>query len=614
MFKEFPLLMNTIPLIKFFIVVLIGVSGLYPVDSYSQLRESSEKVEVETFLSVDAVRPGDTFRAAVMLHIADNWHINAHRPTLNYLIGTEVLLEARNRFIVADIIYPVPEKYEFAFAGGEALLVYEGVTPVYLDIRASSELEPGSYQLDGSARVQACDDQNCLAPSNIPFTLDMEVIGAGRPVTAINENIFDGYESGMSVAEIPVQTGSVNEIELMFRDRGLILTFMALFLIGLALNLTPCVYPMLSVTVSIFGGQNDPNLMRVFSKAATYVLGIATMYSVLGVLASFSGELFGTWLQHPWVLGGIGLLLFALALSMFGVYEIQMPYWITSRIGSKGGRSTGFLGTYFSGLVVGVFAAPCIGPPIIALLAFIGAQGDPVFGFWSFFILSLGLGLPYLILGTFSGLLPQLPKSGIWMVWVKKVFGVILIALALFYLIIPFFSVTEAYVVVPIALIAGGIYLGFLESSGRGTPVFSKIKMAFGTLAIVAGFVFIINLQKEGMVWEPYDEDRLMEAKARDKPVVMDFYADWCIPCLELERLTFTDSEVVEATSDMVRLKVDLTHFDADGPEALRRKYNIAGVPTIVFLDKQGEEVADARIIGFVGPNEFIRRVEMVDN
>jgi thioredoxin:protein disulfide reductase len=592
-------------------VVLSGlIMPLTAEDAAAQLRGSSEKVEVETFLNVDAVPAGETFRAAVVLDIADKWHVNAHRPTLDYLIGTDVTLDPMDGFIIADIRYPEPDKYEFAFAGGEALLVYSGKVPVYLDIRTSSSLTPGSYEMKGRARVQACDDMNCLAPSNLPVSILVDVVEAGSDVAPVNQVVFEEYEQGQTAASVSIQPGSVNEIEAMFTDRGIILAFLALFFIGLALNLTPCVYPMLSVTVSIFGGQNDPNMLRVFSKALVYVLGIATMYSILGVLASFSGELFGSWLQHPWVLGGIGILLFALALSMFGLYEIQIPYWLASRIGT--GSSTGYIGVYLSGLVVGIFAAPCIGPPIIALLAFIGAQGDPVFGFWSFFILSMGLGLPYLILGTFSGLLPKLPKSGVWMVWVKKVFGVVLVALALFYLSMPFIPVSDAYWVIPMSFIIGGVYLGFLESSGRGTPVFSKVKMAFGTVSLIIGIIFVMNLQKEGMEWEAYEDAKLDQARNDGIPVVLDFYADWCIPCLELERITFTDDRVIDATGHMVRLKVDLTHFDSPESEEIRRRYNVAGVPTIVFLDKSGNEVEAARIMGFVGPDEFLRRVESV--
>src|SRR5699024_5897907 len=158
------------------------------------------------------------------------------------------------------------------------------------------------------------------------------------------------------------------------------------------------------------------------------------------------GELFGSWLQSPWVLAGIGVLMLLLSLSMFGVYELQPPAWMMQKLG-KTQQASGYIGHFLSGLLVGVFAAPCIGPPIIALLAFVGAQGSPVFGFSAFFVMALGLGLPYLILGTFSGLLGEMPRSGLWMIWVKQVFGVILVGVALFYVALAFNPEYSMYMV-----------------------------------------------------------------------------------------------------------------------------------------------------------------------
>jgi thiol:disulfide interchange protein DsbD len=239
----------------------------------------------------------------------------------------------------------------------------------------------------------------------------------------------------------------------LFERKGTLLAFLGIFVIGLALNLTPCVYPMLSITVSLFGARTDTHTMRVFLKALIYVLGMATMYSILGVAAALSGGLFGGLLQSPWVLTAIAVLMFGLALSMFGLYELRMPYWLTSKLG--GTTTMGTIGVYLSGLVVGVFAAPCIGPPILALLALVGARGDPMFGFWTSFTLSFGLGFPYLVLGTFSGLLKKMPRSGVWMVWVKKVFGVVLIGVAFFYLGLALLPRLTVYVV-PLTLFIGG--------------------------------------------------------------------------------------------------------------------------------------------------------------
>src|SRR3989338_1494430 len=233
------------------------------------------------------------------------------------------------------------------------------------------------------------------------------------------------------------------------------LALLGIFLSGVALNLTPCVYPMLSVTVALFGGKTEKRLGVAFGKALLYVAGMVFMYSFLGGFAALTGGFFGAILQNQWVLFAISLLMFILALSMFGLYEFQAPSAILSWMG--GVRRAGNLGIFLSGLFVGIFAAPCIGPPIVALLTWVGQSTNPAFGFLVFFVLALGLGLPYLILGTFSGLLSKLPKSGEWLVWVIKVFGVILISLSLFYLSLSLY-VDFLPFIVPTALAAGGFF------------------------------------------------------------------------------------------------------------------------------------------------------------
>jgi len=296
---------------------------------------------------------------------------------------------------------------------------------------------------------------------------------------------------------------------------------------------------------------------------------------------------------------------------MFGLYELQVPPALMNKLGGAQ-QVTGTLGYYLSGLVVGVFAAPCIGPPIIALLAYVAARGEPWFGFFAFFLLSLGLGFSYLILGAFSGLLTKLPKSGAWMVWVRKVFGVILVGLALFYISLAVWPALAPWAVAA-TLLVGGIYLGFLEHSAAENRWFTWLKWVVGATAVVIGAIFVLNLQKEGITWEPYSEERVAEAQEAGQPVMLDFYADWCIPCLELDRATFTDPEVMAATERFVRLKVDLTNFSSPESEAIRKRYDVAGVPTIVFLGSDGDERPEARITGFLGPEAFLERLEYVE-
>lgn len=573
---------------------------------------SADKLTIETYLSVDNVHPGAEFYAAVKMDIEDKWHINAHIPTYDYLIGTVLTMQEKEGIRILGKKYPDPVRYKFAFADDE-LDVYEGVSYIYLHIRTSRDLEPRDYTLEGTLRVQACDDEVCLAPSNKELTLTLPVVGYDQPANQINRDIFTDEALGGLESAIPEEmTDDAGEFAAMFDEGNILIAFGVIFLIGLALNLTPCVYPMLTVTVSVFGVQTDTNTMRVFFKALIYVLGIATMYSVLGVIAALSGGLFGAVLQSSWVLVGIGVLFFLLSLSLFGLYELQVPYWLTNKLGwatGSAGAKSDFLGIYISGLVVGVFAAPCIGPPIIALLAFVGSRGDVLFGFLAFFILSLGLGLPYLILGTFSGLLRKLPKSGSWMEWVKKVLGIVLIGVGFFYISLAY-NPNMIYYLIPLTLVIGGIYLGFIERSTTKGVYFPWIKRVVGTAALAGGIMFYIAGQKPSLEWEAYSESRVEEALANNQGVVLYFSADWCIPCLELDRMTFTNERVIDEMQQFRLLKVDLTHFDSPESEEVRQRYNIAGVPTIVFLDGDGYELSQIRVVGFINASEMLNRVE----
>lgn len=587
-----------------------------------QANSSAGQVTLEPKLSQNVVPAGSSFRAAVLINIADGWHVNSHQPTLDYLIGTSLFLDETSGFAILDMQYPEAEMLTFDFAQ-DPLAVYEGKAPVFLNIQTSDSLKPGSYKLKGRVRVQACNDAVCLAPSTIDVSIPVEVSASGTGFQVLNEDLFGEYRQNQGSITGAFSASGGNQIAAIFDQRGYFWAFFGIFLIGLALNLTPCVYPMLSVTVSLFGGQGSKSsgLAQSFTMASVYVSGIVAMYSVLGIVAAYTGSLFGSWLQSPGVLAGIGILIFALALSMFGLYELQPPRWMMQKF-SGAQRATGVTGHFLSGLVVGIFAAPCIGPPIIALLAFVGAQGDPLFGFLTLFIMAFGLGVPYLILGTFSGLLGKLPKSGTWMVWVKKVFGVILVGVALFYIALAFFP-TYATHVIPVVLLAGGIYLALAKgagkptyakaSEGKGHRLFRYIKWTVGTVSVIIGLLFIQNLRKPGIQWEKYTPEKLEQARASGTPVMMDFYADWCVPCLELDRVTFTDPDVIAATSEFKKLKVDLTRYESERSTELRKQFEVMGVPTIVFIGSDGKEVKDARVVGFLKSEPFLKKVQKAE-
>jgi thiol:disulfide interchange protein DsbD len=386
----------------------------------------------------------------------------------------------------------------------------------------------------------------------------------------------------------------------------IVVTFTGIFVLGLMLNLTPCVYPMMAITVSILGQKGESKPGKAFIRALVYVLGMATMYSVLGVAAALSGGIFGSMLQSPAVLLGISLLFIALALSMFGFYELQLPSSLLNKLEAK--RSAGFFGLFISGLLVGIFAAPCVGPPVIALLTMVGQRADPLYGFMVFFVLSMGLGLPYLLLGTFSGLLNRLPRSGNWMLWFKKLLGVILLAIAFFYMSLALHQ-DSAFTLIPLVILIGGLYLGFLDTSVSGPRPFRYFKFAAGIIMIGLA-IYGWNLgQLQSISWQNYS------SRVEDtKPAALYFSAGWCVPCLELDRKTFTDKRVIKKFSEFNRYKVDLTNYDSAASLQLRKQYNIAGVPTLIFLDPLGNEYENTRVVGFIPPEDMLARLNSVQN
>ncbi len=568
-----------------------------------------------------ALKAGGTAVATIELQILDGWHINANPPSPDYMIPTSIELRLPSGIRAGKIDYPAGHEIKLEF-DETPLSVYDGKVAVSIPITAADDAVNGRRKLSGKVRFQACNDQVCLAPAELPFVLDVTLTGGrdsgsesapGADTTASTSG--EGPDvTAEAILPTPAQLGGMstgpppggaavaldNPIARAF-EKGSFVAFLTIFFIGLALNLTPCVYPMLGVTVSIFGARRAAPPLQVLGLAILYVLGIAAMYSTLGLVAAFTGGLFGAFLQNAWVLVGIGVLLALLSLSMFGLYEFQMPAELLSRIGGSG--TTSAAGVFLSGLLVGIFAAPCIGPPVVALLAVVGAKGDPWFGFLSFFVLSLGLGLPYLILATFSNLLQQLPSSGDWMVWVKKVFGVILLGVGVFYVLLGLAPKWSMWVL-PVTLVVGGLYLGFVEKSG-----FRHVKRLAGAAAVLVGLLIVVTTPRQGIAFESFTAESLQEALAAGKPVMLEFSADWCLPCHELERNTFTDRRVIQESRRFHVFKVDLTRYDSPEAEEWRKRYQIPGVPTVVFLAADGSEVREARVHGFMPPDQFLERM-----
>ena len=551
--------------------------------------DATPKVTIEGSLHR---RDGNAVEGSVTAHILEGWHVNSATPDEEFAIPTVLELEGA---AAAEISYPAHAMKAFEFTGGKELAVYDGT--IAIPFRAT--LAPGATSLRAKLRYQACSDRVCLPPATAVADIDIDNVSAAAPAGSA---AFTPLSAAPKNAKAKSSLFS-SDVSGTFASRGLPLTLLAIFVLGLALNLTPCVYPLIPITIGYFSAQSGESRGRRVALSSLYVFGIAITYSALGVFSALSGKLFGAWLQHPAVLVFFAALMLVMASSMFGLFEIRVPQFITNRSGGQAGLA----GALSMGLLIGIVAAPCVGPFVISLIALVSSLQSPFLGFLMFFVLALGLGLPYLLLGIFSSGMTTLPRSGDWMVQVKKAMGFILIAMA-FYFLRPLIGDLAFQYGVAASLLVGAFFLFF--GRGGGAKVW---RVAISILLLVSGVAFAIPKKHAVEVrWDKYDSKALAAASAANKPVVIDFYADWCLPCKELDEKTFTDPAVAAELNRFVRVKADLTAPDDDTTKRLTKEYAILGVPTLVFLDEKGREIRDLRLTGYEPPTEFLARLRQV--
>ncbi|MFA9453805.1 MAG: protein-disulfide reductase DsbD family protein [Candidatus Aminicenantaceae bacterium] len=592
----------------------------------SWAQNADDILSVRIIPSVERLQPGQPQDIALIITVKEPYHINSQAPLEDFLVPTGIAFQQAPgaRYGISE--FPKAETRALSFSD-LPLEVYEGTFTVFCTLTLDASFPGSEVAVSGSIQYQACDDNACLPPGELEFEQLLPVARAGEPAAAANQEVFaDRPPPSAAVEQTPVAAGGGMAQAL--NERSLLVSFLLIFLGGLALNLTPCVYPLIPITIGYFGGQAEGKRGGAVFHAVLYVLGMAITYSMLGLIAALTGSLFGAALQNPFVLIGIALVMVGLALSMFDLYEFRLPSFLTRM---AGGRKKGFVGTLFMGLTVGFVAAPCIGPFVLGLLTYVGERGNVLLGFLMFFVLALGLGVPFLFLAIFSGSIDKLPRSGAWMVWVRSIFGFVLIAMAVYFLR-PLFPDSLIYhLTLALILFLAGIFMAWLEPTKMPGKVFPVIRNLVGIVFFVLALVFSVSgvrayvdaamaearagagLSAASEIhWLPGTEERLDEAVAQGKPVFIDFMADWCIPCKELDKFTFSEPEVVEMSRGFMMLKVDLTSSSDPERQRLKNRFRVKGVPTLVFLHGDGSEATELREVGFIEKDVFLEKLTKV--
>lgn len=413
-----------------------------------------------------------------------------------------------------------------------------------------------------------------------------------------------------------------------------------IFLGGFLTSLTPCVYPLIPITVGVFGARQAESKGRALLLTTSYVVGMGLVFSALGVFAALSGRAFGSVLGNTWVIVGLAIFMTVLASSMFGAFELALPSGLATKLNGVGGG--GIIGALLMGSVAGFLAAPCTGPVLTGVLTWVAQKQDPVIGGGLLFIYAMGIGVPFFLIGVFT---MRLPKSGVWMEWVKSVFGIALLAMAVSYLRDGFPGLRDFIVAATttlgrsvaislgaalafIGVVLGAVHLSFKE--GRQwlpksigiTVVLVAFLMRMAAPNVVAPvdptllaaggggeFVWALTYKAEENS-APFD-DVLAKAKADCKPVMIDFFADWCAACKELDHLTYVAPEVIAESKRFVTVKVDGTN-ESDVTDQMYKRFGVKGLPTVAFIDPMGEVLQSPRVAGFLPPEEFLPEMRKI--
>ena len=622
-----------------FVVLLAGALG-GTAQAQSNLPQPEEAFQV----SAQAVGP-ETIRLT--------WAINEDTYLYRDKLDLSVV-RPEGAEVAATEVPPGKEKYDETF--DEMMAVFRGEATLTADLAG---LE-GAEEVVVQARYQGCADAGvCYPPQTKELTVALDgASGTAGASAGAADSVASGEAAGgtgdaagqggssTATAEGGAPTSEQGQFAAALESGGL-LALGLFFLAGLGLAFTPCIFPMVPILSGIIvgsgGGEGGTGMtkVRAFSLSLAYVLGVAVTYALLGVVAGATGAAIQAALQNPWVIGSFAAVFVALALSMFGFYDLQLPSALQSRLqqsqqNMKGGSLPA---TWVMGVLSALIVGPCVAPPLAGALLYIGQTGDMVLGGSSLFAMSLGMGVPLLAVGTTAG--SVMPRAGAWMNAVKYVFGVLLLGVAVFLLarIVPYAVTLFLW---GLLLVVSAVYLGALDRLPSEAGGWRRLWKGLGVVLLVLGTLELVGSVTGGEdPLDPLDglaaagaagggsaeeeldfrqvggpdelQAALDEAAASGRPVMLDFYADWCVECVRYERTTFQNPEVHEALAgrDVLLLQADVTEQTA-ADKALQGRFNIIGPPAIMFFNDRGEEVKSARIAGYKGAEAFVAHVRAV--